>query len=252
MTKAQATNTSSVAKHSKRSSLIARCTAPFVAKQRSQVEQEIRLDEPFRQYAPGDSVKGAVHLTFAKPIRITHLVIRLHGFVKVFSRAKLPGEEILYDESLLSPDNGRGRRGTEYFGNGYARLFEDEEVLCGEGRVIGQYAFRFEVVLPSKNTPSSIDVCNQILRQITLNLGDELTGIFVVRTWNHIISHHLDCDAPNSYCTDFSAAFQTPCPGDHRYCTNTETQASGFDDGNLSQEGKAQIRRREEDCDTKE
>ena len=129
-----------------------------MVKQRSHVEQEIRLDEPFRHYTPGDVIKGAIHLTFAKPMRITHLVVRLHGFVNVFGRAKLPGEEILYDENLLSSGSGTGSRGIEYFGNGFARLFEDEEVLCGEGRVLGQYAFRFEVVLPSKNIPSSIDV----------------------------------------------------------------------------------------------
>ena len=158
MTKAQPVNTGSGTKRSKRSSLIAKCTAPFTANQRSQVEQEIRLDEPFRQYAPGDSVKGAIHLTFGKPIRITHLVVRLHGFVKVSNRAKLPGEEISYDESLRSLGNGSGRQGTEYFGSGFARLFEDEEILCGEGRVLGRYEFRFEMVLPSKNMPSSIDV----------------------------------------------------------------------------------------------
>ncbi|KAL6716484.1 ph-response sensor protein [Lecanora helva] len=157
MTSAEAIDISPGAKRSNRSSFLAKCTAPFVAKQRSQVEQEIRLDEPFRQYAPGDSVKGAIHLTIAKATRITHLVIRLHGFVKVFNRAKLPGEEITYDENLLSSNNGKGRRGTEYFGNGYARLFEDEEVLCGEGRVLGRYEFRFDMVLPPKNMPSSID-----------------------------------------------------------------------------------------------
>ena len=160
MTKAQNTNTnvSPVSRRSKSSSFIAKCAAPFVAKQRSHIEQDIRLDEPFRRYVPGDSVKGAIFLNVGKPLRITHLVIRLHGFVKVFNRARLPGEEISYDESLLNSGNGRGRRGIEYFGNGYARLFEDEEVLCGEGRVLGQYQFRFDLVLPSRHMPSSIDV----------------------------------------------------------------------------------------------
>ena len=163
MTNAETIDTTPVAKRSTRSSFLAKCTAPFVAKHRSQVEQEIRLDDPFRQYAPGDNVKGAIYLTFAKPMRITHLAVCLHGFVKVFNRAKLPGEEISYDENLLSLESGSGsgRRGTEYFGNGYARLFEDEEVLCGEGRVSGQYEFRFEMCLPPKNMPSSIDVCLQ-------------------------------------------------------------------------------------------
>ena len=159
MTDAETVDTTPVAKRLTRSSFLAKCTAPFVAKHRSQVDQEIRLDDPFRQYAPGDNVKGAIYMTFAKPMRITHLVVRLHGFVKVFNRAKLPGEEISFDENLLSLEIGSGRRGTEYFGNGYARLFEDEEVLCGEGRVSGQYEFRFEMSLPPKHMPSSIDVC---------------------------------------------------------------------------------------------
>lgn len=160
MTKAHAQiiNPDAVTKRSKTSSLIAKCTAPFATKQRNHVEQEIRLDEPFRQYTPGDIVKGAIHSTFGKPLRITHLVVRLHGFVKVFNRAKLPGEEISYDESRLALNNGGGRRGMEYFGNGFARLFDDEAVLCGEGRVLGQYEFRFEMALPSKSMPSSIDV----------------------------------------------------------------------------------------------
>ncbi len=49
----------------------------------------------------------------------------------------------------------------EYFGNGYARLFDEEVVLCGEGRVLGEYQFRFGMVLPSKNLPSSIDVSDE-------------------------------------------------------------------------------------------
>lgn len=147
------------------SSLLARCTAPFATKQRNLLEQDIRLDEPFRQYSSGDAVKGAVHMNVAKAQRITHLVIRLHGFVKVMNRAKLPGESISYDEALMASGKGRGRRGIEYFGNGFARLFEDEIVLCGEGRVMGQYEFRFEMVLPSKAMPSGIDVSPNALNR---------------------------------------------------------------------------------------
>lgn len=163
MTKAHAQNINPdpEAKRSKISSLLVKCTAPFAAKQRSHVEQEIVLDEPFRQYHPGDTIKGAIHVTFGKPLRITHLIIRIHGFIKVFNRAKLPGEELLYDESRLTPSYGGSRRGMEYFGNGYARLFEEEVVLCGEGRVLGEYQFRFGMVLPSKNLPSSIDVSDE-------------------------------------------------------------------------------------------
>lgn len=144
-------------KRTKSSSILERCTAAFAAKPRNPLEQDIRLDEPFRQYTSGDHVKGAVHMNVAKSQRITHLVVRLHGFVKVSNRPKLPGESISYDEALTALGKGSGMRGIEYFGNGFARLFEDEIVLCGEGRVLGQYEFRFEMILPSKGMPSGID-----------------------------------------------------------------------------------------------
>ena len=152
------TATQTIKKRTKSSSLIAKCTAPFTSKQSSHVEQEILLDEPYRQFFPGDIVKGAVHLNFPKAIRITHLVLRLHAFVKVISRAKLPGEEIRYDEKFLTAGRGRGRRGMEYYGDGFAKLFEEENVLCGEGRVERKYEFHFEMVLPSRGLPSSINV----------------------------------------------------------------------------------------------
>lgn len=156
MTKAQtATITKKQTRHS---SLFTKCTAPFISKQHSHVEQEIRLDEPFRQYQPGNSVKGAIRLNVAKPVRITHLTLRLHGFVKVINRAKSPGEDIQYDEKLFAAGSGKGRRGIEYFGNGFAQLFDEEVVLCGEGCVSGKYEFRFELALPSKGMPSSINV----------------------------------------------------------------------------------------------
>lgn len=142
----------------KHSSLFARCTAPFVSKQSSFVEQEIRFKEPYRQHSPGDIVKGVVHVNFPKALRITHLVLRLHGFVKVISRAQLPGEEIKYDEKFLAAGGGRGRRGMEYYGDGFAKLFEEDNVLCGEGRVLGKYEFHFEMILPSKGLPTSINV----------------------------------------------------------------------------------------------
>lgn len=137
-------------------SLIARIRAPFSSNQRNPLDQEIHLDEPFRQHSSGDTVKGAVLLNTTKALRITHLVIRLHGFVKVVNNARLPGETIPYDENLLT--STRRRRGIEYFGNGFARLFEDERVLCGDGRLSGRYEFRFELDIPSKDVPSSIDV----------------------------------------------------------------------------------------------
>lgn len=142
-------------------SLLSKFANPFSSKQRNPVEHEIKLDEPFRQYFSGDTVKGAVVINAAKPFRITHLVIRLHGFVKVVNNARLPGETIPYDENLLT--SMRNRRGIEYFGNGFARLFEDEFILCGDGRLFGKYEFCFELSIPSDGVPSSIDVSDPLL-----------------------------------------------------------------------------------------
>ena len=134
-------------------------------------------------------------MNVAKSQRITHLVIRLHGFVKVANRAKLPGESISYDEALIAMEKGRGRRGIEYFGNGFARLFENETVLCGEGRVLGQYEFRFEMVLPSKGLPSGIDVSTSALLHLRVHDRTNLTrDRSTVRTRYHILPTHVDSD----------------------------------------------------------
>lgn len=67
-----------------------------------------------------------------------------------------PGE-IGPDIGFLGP--GRGRRAGEYMGNGLATLFEDELVLCGDGRLKeGIYKFKFELQLPPYNLPSSLNV----------------------------------------------------------------------------------------------
>ena len=128
----------------------------FASKQHPQVRQEVELDKPYSEFAPGDSITGRVILDAPKPIRATHLVARLHGFVKVIPHSRLPGEAIPYEEHLLN--SSKGRRGAEYFGNGFAKLFEDEQVLCGDGRLYGKYSFQFELILPERNIPSSIDV----------------------------------------------------------------------------------------------
>jgi hypothetical protein len=47
----------------------------------------------------------------------------------------------------------------QYHGNGLASLFQDEQVLSGEGRLEpGKYEFGYDLLFPSKELPSSIDV----------------------------------------------------------------------------------------------
>ena len=195
-------------KSTKYPSLLARCTAPFSSKQRNALEHDIQLKEPFRQYLSGDTVKGAVHMNVAKSQRITHLVLRLHGFIKVNNRAKLPGESISYDEALKALGKGRDRRGIEYFGNGFARLFEKETVLCGEGRVLGQYEFRFEMVLPTGSLPSAVDV--SIIHRLAPSpcfYKISLTRRYrIVRTWYHFVPAHVNSDTPDNPFTNILAA----------------------------------------------
>jgi hypothetical protein len=137
-------------------SILSKFTSRFGKHNRSISEFYIEPDDPWRTYSSGDLVKGTLVLTVTKPLRITHLVICLHGYVKVFKNAVAPGESA-EDSGYLGP--GRGRRGGEYLGNGFASLFEDEVVLCGDGRLKeGVYKFRFELCFPSHTLPSSIHV----------------------------------------------------------------------------------------------
>ncbi|RDW64100.1 hypothetical protein BP5796_10602 [Coleophoma crateriformis] len=136
-------------------SLFSRLSNPLKSRSRNLNDFHIRPDEPHRQYRPGDLVKGAVVLTVIKPIRITHLTVALHGFVRVFKHPNGVNEPIPTEASLA--DNKNTTK-SQYFGNGYASLFQDEVTLCGEGRLdIGVYEFNFELEFPSKGIPTSID-----------------------------------------------------------------------------------------------
>lgn len=139
-------------------SVISRIASPFKAKARNISDFHIEPDEPFRpHYAPGETIKGSVFLTVCKPFRITHLVLSLHGFVKVYKSGHAPKDGKSREAGFLGP--GRGTRGPEYMGKGFASIFEDEVVLCGEGRLIANtYAFKFELQFPSSRIPSSIRV----------------------------------------------------------------------------------------------
>jgi hypothetical protein len=137
--------------------VLSKLTSHFGNRNRNISEFYVQPDDPWRTYFPGDVIKGVVVLTVVKPVRITHLVVSLHGFVKTFKNTVAPGE-VGPEIGFLGP--GRGRRGGQYLGNGLATLFEDELVLCGDGRLKeGIYKFQFELELPPYNLPSSISVC---------------------------------------------------------------------------------------------
>ena len=138
-------------------SFFSKFRSPLGQRNRSITDFYIEPDDPWRSYFPGDIIKGTVSVTVVRPVRITHLVVCLRGYVKVFKNA-VPAGEATPELDFLGP--GRGRRGAEYMGNGLATLFEDEVVLCGEGRLKeGIYKFRFEMGLPPYALPSSINVC---------------------------------------------------------------------------------------------
>ncbi|MCJ1308863.1 ph-response sensor protein [Agyrium rufum] len=137
-------------------SLISRFASPFKSKPRYVSDFYIRLDDPHRRYAPGDLVKGAVVLVLQKPLRITHITLCLHGFIKVYRYPIAPGEGLAKEGGFLG--TGRGQRGTEYLGNGFASIFEDEFVLHGEARLgAATWTLGFEMEFPPENLPSSID-----------------------------------------------------------------------------------------------
>ncbi|PGH27023.1 hypothetical protein AJ80_01208 [Polytolypa hystricis UAMH7299] len=155
---------------SRNRSMLSKFTDRFSNRNRNISEFYIQPDDPWRSYFPGDVVNGSVVLTVVKPVRITHLVVCLHGYVKVFKNAVAPGDGT-EDSGFLGP--GRGRRDGEYLGNGFASLFEDEVVLCGDGRLKeGVYKFRFELELPPYRLPSSINfergtICYMVTSTLT-------------------------------------------------------------------------------------
>ena len=128
----------------------------FNAKPRNIPEFEVRLNDPHKQYFPGDIVPGHVFLRVTKPTRVTHIIVRLHGYAQVYKNPGSPGDGYKTHASYLTTH--RGSRSGEYFGNGFASLFEDEQVLCGDGRLAeGPYQFDFELEFPDRDLPSSIE-----------------------------------------------------------------------------------------------
>ncbi|KAI0890468.1 uncharacterized protein GGS22DRAFT_13934 [Annulohypoxylon maeteangense] len=136
-------------------SFFSRLTSPLRSRTRNLADFHIRLHEPHRQYSAGEHVRGHVILSVVKPIRITHLTVALHGFVRVYKHAGAGAQLSPVNPAVISHDKNRNVR---YFGNGLASLFQDEQVLCGEGRLKPtRFEFEFDLIFPSKGLPSSID-----------------------------------------------------------------------------------------------
>ena len=147
--------------------LFSRITSPFASKSRTVSDFYINVDDPHKQYSPGDLVTGNLHLRVVKPVRVTHIVVSLHGYVQVFKNPGTAHDAARANQNYIG--TGRGKKSGEYFGNGFASLFEDEVVLCGDGRLAeGSYQFNFELEFPDRDLPSSIDVRRPTFRGIEL------------------------------------------------------------------------------------
>jgi arrestin-related trafficking adapter 9 len=139
-------------------SLLSRLGLPFRPRgaARNVADFQIRVDgKPFSRYRAGDRVRGAVILTIVKRVRITHLTVALHGFVKAFKTPGAGADAPINPAEIPSGTSSRFR----YRGNGLATLFSDEQVLSADGPLEPRkYEFQFELEFPERSLPSSIDV----------------------------------------------------------------------------------------------
>ncbi|OAA73506.1 pH response protein PalF [Cordyceps fumosorosea ARSEF 2679] len=142
---------------SRTAALLSRLNLPSFnirSRNRNVLDFHIRPDEPHRTYNAGDTVRGHVNVAVLKAIRITHLVVALHGYVHVFKDASAKAKA---SGSPVAPRGGISEL-PQYHGNGLASLFQDEQVLAGEGRLeAGRYEFGFQLIFPDIGLPSSID-----------------------------------------------------------------------------------------------
>lgn len=174
--------------------LLSRFTSPFTSRSRNISEFVVETEEPLKQHCPGDVVKGSVKLRIAKPTRVQHIVVCLHGYVQVYRNPGSPGDGYRSARDYLG--TGRGKKAGEYFGNGFASLFEDEVVLCGDGRLgEGLYQFQFELDFPDRDLPSSIEVGVKKTRHVWLRL---FTDNRAVREGNDMLHGHGHLD-PTDY-----------------------------------------------------
>ncbi|KAK0734051.1 hypothetical protein B0T26DRAFT_633002 [Lasiosphaeria miniovina] len=155
---AQVSTSASLEETSTTRSLLSRFgLLPLRARARNVADFHIRPAEPHRKYGAGDHVQGAVILTVVKPVRITHLTVALHGYVRVYKNPNGSANDPVINPAEAPAAARHGTR-LKYLGNGYASLFQDEQVLSSDGRLEpGRYEFNFDLLFPSKGLPSSID-----------------------------------------------------------------------------------------------
>lgn len=104
-------------------------------------------------------------LNVNKPLGITHLTVSLFGYLEVFKHHSKSRTSLRANPARVV--SGKGKRWvTEYYGDGFASLFEHETPLCGEGRLDPNvYHFQFELPFPSdRELPTSIEVSAGIQR----------------------------------------------------------------------------------------
>ena len=136
-------------------SILSRFSNPLSKHARNMFEVSIEPEDPFKVYSPGEAVKGNVVLTVLKGFEITHLVLALQGYARVYKHQIAPGEGLPVSDSLI---NGKGSKGFEYHGNGLASLFQEEQPLCGNGFLKkAVYKFAFQLKFPTKSMPSTVD-----------------------------------------------------------------------------------------------
>ncbi|KAK0746000.1 hypothetical protein B0T18DRAFT_367968 [Schizothecium vesticola] len=137
-------------------SFFSRFALPLRSRARHVADFHIRPSDPHRTYRAGEHVQGAVILAVVKPVRITHLTVALHGYVRVSKTPSAPSNEPV-NPAEVPMGAGRSAR-LKNSGHGYASLFQDEQVLSSDGRLEpGRYEFNFDLLFPSKGLPSSID-----------------------------------------------------------------------------------------------
>ncbi|RMZ90867.1 hypothetical protein DV736_g1909, partial [Chaetothyriales sp. CBS 134916] len=140
---------------SRSKSLLTRFSRPLSANVTRMFDLAIEPADPFKCYGPGEVVKGHVVLTVMKGFDITHLVVALHGYAKVYKHQIAPGDKPPVQERVV---NGKGSGGFEFHGNGLASLFQEEQVLCRNGFLQKHvYKFAFELNFPGRSLPSSIE-----------------------------------------------------------------------------------------------